>query len=691
MKAPYTTIALALLGSTCWGQTITAPGGTIPADGTPSYFPIEVIDLAPGTIDTIGFGLEQVCIDVAHEWTFDLDIRLVAPDGTTIPLVRETGYDNLGFSGTCFRHDAQEAISESWPPYTGTWFPAGQLGRVNNGQDGNGSWHLRIRDEVTQTGNGTLVSVSLTFGDEPARYFNFTHSDLPIVVIDTQGDTIPNDPKIQALMGIIDNGPGAVNQLSDPFNHYNGYIGIETRGNSSQQFPKKSYGLETWDSTGADINVPLLGMPSESDWVLLSNFSDKSLLNNALTFDIAQRMGRYAPRWRNVEVVLNGEYIGVYLLLEKIKRDGERVDIANLQPVDTLGDELTGGYILKIDWAQGQNSFAWASDYDPPGAGNGQYIRFLLDEPSFPHPAQAGYIQAYVDSFETALAAPDFTDPANGFRRYLDEGSAIDYFLSTEFAKNVDGYRQSTFLYKDKDSNGGELHCGPLWDFDLGYANADYCGGTDPAGWNFGFSTLCPMDQNLPPFWWGRFFEDETWTDSLRCRWESLRYTAFDTTRLNQWVDSTAATLSAAQLHNFATWRILGVRVWPNPQPVPETYAGEIQELKDWMHARWLWLDQNIPGTCDFSTPVSELNSPMEASAFPLPFQDRIHVRLPKGINLLTSSLVDLAGRSMLLRNVATAERPELVALTAIADGAYILRLSTDHGPMNLRVVHGGR
>ena len=277
-------------------QTFAAGGGPIPDDGTATDFPIVVSGLDPGTIDTVSSGLESVCIEVMHDWTRDLDIRLIAPDGTSVLLLRETGYGQTGFVGTCFRHEATDPITESFPPHTGTFFPIGQLGSVNNGQEGNGTWHLRITDNVPGFGTGSLTGATLTFGDAPAPYFNFRHSDLPIVSINTFGVTIPNDPKITAHMGVIDNGPGELNEISDPFNGYDGYIGIETRGNSSQMFVKKSYGLETRDSLGENVNAPLLGMPAENDWVLIANNSDKSLLNNALTFDLSQRMGHYAPR-----------------------------------------------------------------------------------------------------------------------------------------------------------------------------------------------------------------------------------------------------------------------------------------------------------------------------------------------------------------------------------------------------------
>lgn len=678
--------------STCLAQTFSAAGGVIPDDSTAIDFPIEVSGLDPGTIDTVSFGIESVCIDVVHDWTRDLDIRLVAPDGTTVLLLRETGYGQSGFSGTCFRHDEPDVITESFPPHTGTFFPIGQLGSVNNGQDANGTWYLRIVDEVSGFGTGSLTSVSILFGDEPAPYFVFRHSDLPIVSINTLGGTIVTDPKITATMGIIDNGPGVLNMITDPFNAYHGYIGIETRGNSSQMFVKRSYGFETRDSLGENNDVALLGMPEENDWVLIANNSDKSLLNNALTFDLAQRMGHYAPRWRNVEVVLNGAYVGVYLLTEKIKRDGDRVDIAKLSPTDTLGDDVTGGYILKVDWSQGFNLANWVSDYAPPGAADGQIIRILMDHPDEPHPLQTAYIEAYVDSFEHALAGPDFSDAASGFRHFLDERSTIDYFLLSEFARNVDGYRQSTFFYKDKDSNGGKLTFGPVWDFDLGYGNANYCGATAADGWDYLFTDLCSLEVQLPPFWWGRLLEDSAYTDSLRCRWESLRTTVLDTVRLDTWCDSMANALATAQQQNFSIWRTLGYFVWPNPLPVPTSYAGEIQELKDWMHARWLWLDQNIPGTCDFSTEGEHpVPSPSALVVFPNPFQDRFIVRLPGGTRVQRGVLTDMTGRTIALQNTGSPERPEFIVPQGLADGAYALRLSTATGPLHVSVVRNAR
>ncbi|RKY52206.1 MAG: spore coat protein CotH, partial [Candidatus Neomarinimicrobiota bacterium] len=81
-----------------------------------------------------------------------------------------------------------------------------------------------------------------------------TQSNLPIIVINTFSREIPDEPKITAHMGIINN-ENQPNHISDPFNEYDGYIGIETRGSSSQMFPKKSYSIETRDEIGNNLNV----------------------------------------------------------------------------------------------------------------------------------------------------------------------------------------------------------------------------------------------------------------------------------------------------------------------------------------------------------------------------------------------------------------------------------------------------
>jgi hypothetical protein len=558
------------------------------------------------------------------------------------------------------------------------------MGLINNGQDGNGEWNLRVLDTYPFADEGTVVTWAITFGDEPAAPFNFTSSNIPIIVINTNGQSVPNDQKITADMGIVDNGPGNLNHPTDPFNGYDGLIGIELHGYSSNyNSPKKSYGFELRDNTGEDFDWPVLGMPEESDWVLLANYFDKSLMNNTLTYHLARAMGDYAPRQRDVEVVLNGQYLGVYALVEKVKRGGDRVDIAKLHSDDISGDQLTGGYIVCVDRDEGPDG-GFVSGFPPAASGNDQYVylQYKYPKPDDIVAEQKSYIQAYVDSFETALAGPDFTDPEAGYQAYADLNSFVDLFLINELSRNVDGYRLSSYLYKDKDSNGGKLHAGPAWDYDIAWGNANYCNGSALAGWAYQFGNICPSDGNQVPFWWSRLEEDSTFVNAVRCRWNQLRDNVLSPAYVNAYCDSVAALLDEAQQRNFTVWPILGQYVWPNPGPIPTTYAGEVQELKNFMLGRWLWMDQNLPGSQACSTAgIAEGPAAAIEAPFPNPFTDEVMFRTVTG-DAVMMKLVDPLGRTVQqtgpLDGRGTLHRIELPS--GLAPGTYMLIATTKAG-----------
>ena len=150
---------------------------------------------------------------------------------------------------------------------------------------------------------------------------NFTSSSLPIVVINTNGNTIEDDPKVAVDIGIIDNGPGNINTIGDPFTDYNGNCGIEFRGNSTQGFDKKNYSIELWTNAGADTSAILLGLPKEEDWILHASHVDKTFIRNALSYNIWREIGYWAANTKYVELVIDGDYRGLYILMEKNKRD----------------------------------------------------------------------------------------------------------------------------------------------------------------------------------------------------------------------------------------------------------------------------------------------------------------------------------------------------------------------------------
>ena len=462
-------------------------------------------------------------------------------------------------------------------------------------QTANGS-DLSARPFLTLGINNT----SNDYGITPSWFvapFEFITSTLPIVVISTNHIAIPDAPKIDGYMGIIDNGPGQLNNINNPYNGFYGQIAIETRGSSSSMFPAKSYGLETRGPDSVNYNASIFDWPSDNDWILYAPYTDKSLIRNVLTFKLGNETGNYAPRTKLCELILNDEYVGVYVFMERIKINPGRVGIDPLEYIDTVDNQITGGYIVKVDKTTGGGIIAWTSPFTSATPGNSA-INYQLHDPSIEviHPLQKQYIQSYVSAWETALAGPNFADPQIGFRAYADEASFIDYMLINELSKNVDGYRISTFLYKERFSEGGKLVAGPLWDFNLGWGNANYCQGGNTTGWEINFNAICGGGLDNP-FWWNRMLQDSIYANRVKCRWLELRTSVLDSSVLMNYIDSMSLALTLPAQRTYSKWPILGTYVWPN-NFIGQTYIEEMEYLKSWTSSRLVWMDNNMFGTC---------------------------------------------------------------------------------------------
>ena len=488
-------------------------------------------------------------------------------------------------------------------------------------------------------------------------FIPFTSSNLPIVVINTNGQVIPDDYKITADMGIIYNGEGVRNYLTDPFNNYNGKIGIEIRGSSSQMFPKKQYSVETRDLSGNDLDVSLLGFPIESDWILYAPYNDKSLIRDVLVYKLANDMGRYASRSKFCEVVLNNEYIGIYVLLEKIKRDINRVNIKKLEPTDISGDALTGGYIIKIDKTDGENNAGWFSTYLPYPQANYQILyQYHVPKPDEIVQQQMNYIQNVMLAYETMMNySLNITDSLTGYPKYINTDSFVDFVLINELAKNVDAYRLSTFLYKDRDSRNPKFFAGPVWDYNLAFGNSNYYEGGISTGWQIEYLTtstnMPPTEPFLTPFWWRKLFDDSKFRNKAYARWQNLKSTILNTQYFFTYIDSLVQLLDESKTRNFERWPVLGIYIWPN-YFVGQTYQSEIGFLKAWITSRIFWLNQNMIGE---PTDMDELvdSSPMYFSLdqnFPNPFNPTTNI----GFSIPVESFVTIKIYDILGKEIAT-------------------------------------
>lgn len=477
----------------------------------------------------------------------------------------------------------------------------------------------------------------------------FTSSNLPIVVIDTRGQEIPDEPKINADMGIIYNGEGVRNYITDPFNNYQGKIGIEIRGSSAQTFPKKQYAVETRDIQGNDTTVSLLGFPPEDDWILYAPYSDKSLIRNVLAYKLSNDMGRYASRTKFCEVVLNGEYMGVYVMMEKIKRDKNRVDISKLEPDESTGDDLTGGYIFKIDKLDGAEIDGWESSFLPfPGAWQRIFYQYHYPDEDDITPVQEEYIQNFMFKFESLMDEPINADPQTGYVNYLNIDTFVDNFIIIEMSKNIDGYRLSTYFHKDRDSKNGKLSIGPIWDYNLAFGNADYYNGAIIPGWQVNFHVR--DDYWQMPFWWQKLMADSNFVNRINERWFQLRSNVLDTHRIGSLVDSLTMHLDEAQKRNFQRWPILGEYIWPNAY-IGGSYSAEIRYLKQWIQSRVVWMDENIPGTSaaiSANSPTHSLSEFTLEQNYPNPFNSSTRIgyslNAPANVQL---KIYDFLGRTV--------------------------------------------
>tara|TARA_B100000003_G_scaffold13777_1_gene11465 strand:- start:896 stop:2311 length:1416 start_codon:yes stop_codon:yes gene_type:complete len=425
------------------------------------------------------------------------------------------------------------------------------------------------------------------FCEDCIKSFDF---EITTLGVGPEGEIV-DEPKVPAAL--------TIKRLDSTL--YEGIIGIEIRGESSQFFDKKSYGFETWDSQYNDLDVALIGFPEEEDWILYGPFSDKSLIRNKLIYELSNRMGRYTTKTEFVELTINYEYKGLYIFMEKLKRDKNRIDISKLENTDIDEELISGGYIIKIDKSDMEdgsytdyNSFQ--SHFDVFGNENGDIrinFNYEYPKPGEIHANQKNYIKNYFYEFESSLASNNFKDPINGFRKYIDEDSFIDFFILNELSNNVDGYRLSTYLQKDRNE---KLVIGPIWDFNLSFGNADYCGGERYDVWCFKFNERCLGDYWNVPFWWNRLLEDEKFVDKLKGRWNQLR--------LNILSDNNILTLIEEQYsflnnetdiinRNFNKWKIFGIYIWPNSF-IGNNYYEEIDFLKNWIKERTKWLDESI-------------------------------------------------------------------------------------------------
>lgn len=440
----------------------------------------------------------------------------------------------------------------------------------------------------------------------------FSSSNLPVISITTNNREIARNYRISANIGVIFNGQGQRNYSTDEYNHFYGNIEIRTRGNSTAGWPKKPYDFKIVDESGEDLHVPLLGMAAHEDWILLASYLDHTFIRTPLSKHMSGIMGRWASDSRMVEVFLNGEYQGIYILIEKIARSNRRLGVDRLLPDQVSEEEITGGYIYEISGNKGN-------------FGETRHLRY----PNFDRaaPEQISYIRQYDNGFRNAMRLQNYTEE---YDKWIDVDSFVDELLVQEAMRNSDAYGWSSYFHKRR---GEKLMAGPVWDFDQSAGNSSYPDNGVATGWLYSH----PHTNNTP-FFWKKLMEDPAFSYKVKKRWQELRKDEYSTDNLFHYIDSIASLLSEAQQREFEKWPVLGVYFWreTNGFQYRTTYKAEVDYLKSFLGQRWAWMDREIARIPDYDPDNPDSGSVLSAGitrVYPNPVNDHLNLTLESDFN----------------------------------------------------------
>lgn len=515
------------------------------------------------------------------------------------------------------------------------------------------STQIRARAYPTTTGFYPGPASSETYLQIDAAAAAFT-SDLPVVLFYNFGGGIPGATFTSAgVVGVFmawdTNNPTGLTSLTNrPVLVTR--AGSHIRGSSTESYDKRNLAIETWTEVNReDKDVEVLGMPADSDWVLYApNQFDRNYLHNPVAMELGRQMGHYASRTRLAEFFFNtiggaitypggpgtthSGYAGVYVVMEKIKQNQARLDIARLDAADTNATTITGGYVMKIDRANDAddvNNFtpgAWPTGRFPWITGNHANWNtqpIIFHDPDGltigTRPTQRTWFINYIAAFEAALTATTWTNRDTGYRAYIDEDQWIENHMLNVFPFNVDGYRLSGYFYKERDEPGrplsGKLKQGPLWDYDRSQGT----GSVDPRPFNpRQWKRQIGGDQGTDLFgnndnttgtrlgvrWWWQMFNDPDFWQRWVDRWQDMREGGiWSTTNVTSLIDRLANQVRQAAPRNAARWPSGNSIGTPTAGTVsadgytynfPGTYQGEIDFLKKWWTDRLDFVETNF-------------------------------------------------------------------------------------------------
>ena len=369
---------------------------------------------------------------------------------------------------------------------------AGQTNNIRPKEAGN------YTCKVTYNGGTSATSAAFAVNATSGTVYTNFASNLPVIMVNTGTKNFPSCPVANETASkhaeeMKEKLSVDVRILSDGKIVYDRKARMAYRGSSSLNFLKKSYAFCPGDANcgdakkGADyvktakLNMLGIGEAADKDWVLYAAAAAPSMLRNRMVFETYQAMrpGEWGVKSRYVELIINGEYKGVYLMMDKITQNKKRVNVEW-----SVKDETKRGFILKFDktdvvdrskdYPDGDektflSKYSGAHNITTYDAKNDQ--AFEIEYPEKGDIEDEGgnwydvinFIQGMINNFETALSAGEYQK----VQQIIDYESWADWFILSEYTKNVDAFRAScVFVY-----DGTKLKATPLWDQELSFNN----------------------------------------------------------------------------------------------------------------------------------------------------------------------------------------------------------------------------
>jgi subtilisin-like proprotein convertase family protein len=576
IKYFFTFLIVSALSLNLHAQTFTGVVNATLAGSGSSTHTIAVSGL-PVTSDA-NYGFYEVSINVAHADASELDIYIISPTGTGVDMINDFT-SNIPLGNCVFRFLANQEINQiTTGILNGSLMPAqnaNNFATLLNGQDPNGTWSLVIDDKSNAANQASLVSWEVTFKSHPYdTMVNSFTSTLPLIKLDVPGG-VPGSPKANATMQIIDN--NGVNQFNQTGTSYP--IGIEKQGFTSSGGDKFNMEIAVRTSSFlVDSTVTILGFNPESDFIFKAAATDNYYIKDAYTFEMSRRGGYYAPYTKFVEIMLNGEYKGLFIMEEKVKRGANRVD------VNKTSANTTGGYIYEIN-PNFSTPGAWYSPfggYQGPNITNTYEYKMVYPKIAVTTPTQLAYLKGFVDSFEYAMIdTTTFQDPINGWRKWANEKSIIDFIIVSEFSNNYDTYGRSMYFNKQRNDKGNKIRFGPPWDADRGYD------GLPNNGWvhinTHGFWVF--------PFWYVNLrAADSLFNKRLACRYHTLRRNSLSNAAVTTLADSLYNVILSPGSRDAFRW---------------SRYFAPVSDFTNFALARLAWMDANLDSLAFAPNPLT--------------------------------------------------------------------------------------